>query len=290
MTQLSVHTGGTEILPTNDFRWPDGKRLGVFFRVAFEGWEDGAWPGIGPMGNPLKPGYPDLNAIGFAEYGPRRGIWRALDTLGDCGVKATILVCGVMAERYPDAVRAISDAGHDVVAHSYAMNVMPVYLSEEDERANIRRTADLIEGVTGKRPTGWISPRGTPSPRTARLLIDEGFTWHGDSLNHDLPYVVKFDSGSIVSFSSNMECNDLPLSLRYGNPPSVMVDIFEDWLEYARHFEKGAARIDPTVHSHVFGRPTGMSAFRKILDIATHAEDIWIGTRSEVATLLLKKV
>jgi hypothetical protein len=46
--------------------------------------------------------------------------------------------------------------------------------------------------------------------------------------------------------------------------------------------------MDPTIHSHVYGRPTGMSAFQKIIDIATAADDIWIGTRSEVAELLLQ--
>lgn len=66
-------SGGIEIPLPKDFRWPTGKRLAVFFRVAFEGWSDGHWPGVGPMGNPLKPGFPDLNALGFAEYGHRRG-------------------------------------------------------------------------------------------------------------------------------------------------------------------------------------------------------------------------
>jgi hypothetical protein len=76
MTDLSVHAGATETSLPADFRWPGGKRLAVFFRCAFEGWSDGHWPGVGPMGNPLKPGVPDLNAIGFAEYGHRRGIFR----------------------------------------------------------------------------------------------------------------------------------------------------------------------------------------------------------------------
>lgn len=270
MTRLSVHGGGSEIPLQKNFQWPGRKRIAVFFRVAFEGWSDGAWPGIGPMGNPLRPGYADLNAIGFAEYGPRRGIWRVLETLDHYAVKATVMACGIMAERHPNIVRYISEGGHDIVAHSYAMDIMPVYLKEE-ERANIPRTADLIQSITGKRPTGCISQRSTPSTRTARLLVEEGFTWHGDSLNDDLPYVVKFDAGSIVSFYSNMECNDLPLSLRHGNPPRAMLEIFQDWLEYARKYEKNAPRMDPTIHSHVFGRPAGMSVFRKIIEVAVDA-------------------
>jgi hypothetical protein len=69
-----------------------------------------------------------------------------------------------------------------------------------------------------------------------------------------------------------------------------MLEVFEDWLDYARRYEKGAARMDPTIHSHVFGRPTGMSVFQKIIDVATAADDICIGTRSEVAASLLANV
>ena len=59
------------------WRWPGGKRIAVFFRVAFEWWSDGKWPGIGPMGNPLKAGdvYPGM-ARG-AGCGPRRPARRA---------------------------------------------------------------------------------------------------------------------------------------------------------------------------------------------------------------------
>ncbi|RAI38610.1 polysaccharide deacetylase family protein [Rhodoplanes roseus] len=280
MDQLSVHAGGTEIPLPDNFRWPGGKRLAVFFRVAFEGWSDGHWPGVGPMGNPLKAGFPDLNAMGFAEYGHRRGIFRALETLARNDVKATVMVSGVMAERHPEIVKQIAQAGHDIVAHSYAMDVIPIYLDEAAERANIRRTVDLIVAACGVRPTGWISPRGTPSPNTGRLLAEEGFEWHGDSLNDDLPYGVRFPAGTLVSFSSNMECNDMPLYMRYGNPPSLMVDIFNEWLDWVRSYETGPARLDPTIHSHVFGRPLGMAAFNKIMEIAKAADDIWIGTRS----------
>ena len=63
---LSVHTGGTETPVPANFRWPGGKRIAVIFRMAFEAWSDDHWPGISPMGNPFKAGYPDLNARGWA--------------------------------------------------------------------------------------------------------------------------------------------------------------------------------------------------------------------------------
>lgn len=283
---LDIHAGGKEIPAPADFRWPGGKRIAVFFRVSFEWWSDGKAPGIGPMGNPLKQGVPDLNAVGWAEYGHRRGVHRILDVLARQGVRATINVSGIMAERYPEVVKRMADDGHDVVAHSYTMDVIPVYLSEEEERANIVRNTELLERATGRRPRGWISPRSTPSLRTPRLLAEAGYDWHGDTLNDDLPYLVQYGNRSIVAFPNNTEVNDLPLYMRYGNAPKVMLEIFEDWLACAREREQGAVRMDPAIHTHVFGRPLGMSVYERIIEVAKAAGDVWTGTRSEAATHL----
>lgn len=280
---LSVHAGGTEVMLPPDFRWPGGKRIAVLVRVAFEAWSDDHWPGIGPMGNPLKPGFPDLNARGWAEYAYRRGIFRVLEALARHRVKATVMVCGILAERYPQIVRRIAEAGHEVAAHSYAMDRMAIYLSEEEERRNIRRTAQLIERASGARPVGWINPRGTPSTNTARLLAEEGFEWHGDTLNDDLPYLVRFGRRSIVAIPSTMEVNDLPLAVKHGQPPGVFVENFRQWLAYARRRERGACKTDPTIHAHVFGRPAGIWAFERVLQIARRSRDVWIGTRAQVA-------
>ena len=283
MTHMyDIHAGGKEIHPPENFTWPGNKKIGIVFRMAYEWWSDGHWPGIGPMGNPLKGGIPDLNAIGWAEYGHRRGVHRVLEIFERHHVKASILVCGIMAERYPSEVKAIADLGHDIVAHSYAMDVIPAYLDEKQEVDNIRRTTDLIANVIGTRPKGWISPRSTPSPKTARLLAQEGYKWHSDTLNDDLPYQVDFGDCSIVAVPGTMEVNDLPLFMRHGQPPRAMVEIFEDWLNYVRAWENRAIKIDPTVHAHVFGRPAGAGAFQNILEIATKADDVWIGTRSEM--------
>lgn len=283
---LDVHAGGIEVPAPADFRWPGGKRIAVFFRVACEGWSDGAWPALGPMGNPLKAGSPDLNALGWVEYGMRRGIQRTLEVLRRHDIKTTIFVCGVLAERYPKVLRQIVEEGHDIVAHSYGMDVIPVYMNEDEERANIRRVTKLIEDASGVRPKGWISPRSSPSPRTARLLAEEGYEWHGDTMNDDLPYVVKFGEKSIVAFPGNMEMNDTPLYIRYGNSPRMMLEMYDDWIDYVRRHEKGAARIDPSIHAHVFGRITGIHVFEQLIERVKASEDIWIGTRREAVAHL----
>ena len=134
------------------------------------------------------------------------------------------------------------------------MDVIPCYLTEEEEKANIQHTTELLEKTTGKRPRGWISPRSTPSLRSPRLLAEAGYEWHGDTLNDDLPYLVKFPKHSIVAFPNNTEVNDLPLYMRYGNSPRVYVEIFEDWLEIRAQAGNRASAHGPR-YPHARVRP-----------------------------------
>ncbi|MGE0630099.1 MAG: polysaccharide deacetylase family protein [Lautropia sp.] len=288
MYSSDPHGGARETHLPADFLWPGNKRLGVFFRVAFEWWSDGKWPAIGPMGNPLAGGVVDTNALSFAEYGHRRGIQRVLRAYERHGVRGTFLVSGLVAHQHASIVRDIAQAGHEIVAHSWAMDYVPALMKEEDEIDNIRRTTNAIFEATGERPVGWGSPRGTPSRLTPRLLAMEGYVWHGDTLNDDLPYKVDFGDCSIIAFPSAMEINDLPVYLRHGQSPRQFVELFEDWLDYCRNVEPGAACIYPTIHSHVFCRPLGMSAYEKLLAMAKGADDLWLGTRNEAIAHIRK--
>jgi hypothetical protein len=48
-----------------------------------------------------------------------------------------------------------------------------------------------------------------------------------------------------------------------------------------RERERGPVRMDPAIHTHVFGRQPGLSFYERVLEIAKAADDIWMGTRSE---------
>jgi len=277
-----------EVEAPKNFTWPNGKNCAVTFLIAYEGWSHGKTPGIGPMGNPLPAGHMDTNALSWGEYGARRGIWRILKMLERAGLKTTFMVCGVLAERFPDSVKAIADGGHEIAAHSYAMDVLPVLLDETQERENIARTTELIERACGVRPTGWISPRGTPSLNTARLLMEAGYEWLGDSLGDDLPSLLRAGNAELVNIPFTMEVNDLPLHIRYGNPPRQMLDVFRDTLAYFDRQHDDVAKIDVTIHAHVFGRPAGIWIYEDIVQEAQQAAGIWSGFRHEIAAHLKK--
>ena len=266
--------------------WPGDKRIAVVFNVCLEAWSDGKAPGISPMGNPLPPGVLDNMAISWAAYGTKRGIHRLLDGFARHDAKASVMVSAVLAERTPEAVKAVAEAGHEILSHSYAMDVIPALMNEDEERKNIRRCTSLLETISGQRVRGWISPRGTPSANTARLLAEAGYTWYGDVFDDDLPYVQAFGERRIVAIPLSTDVNDMP-SMKYGNPPRMMLETFEEHLRRIEERREGPVIVDVTSHAHIFGRPHGAYFYEKIVETAASRRDVWIATRLEIAEFVL---
>src|SRR5450631_1495616 len=268
-----------------DWLWPNNKRIAVVFNVCLEQWSDGKAPGISPMGNPLPAGVLDTMAISWAAYGVKRGIYRLLDAFERHRAVASVMVNAVIAERAPEAVKAVADAGHEVLSHSYAMDVIPALLSDADERANIARCTGLLEKASGRKVVGWLSPRGTSRAATPGLLAEAGYTWYGDVFDDDLPYVRTFGGNKIVAIPLGTDVNDMPF-MKYGNAPRTMLDSFTENVAIAR--ETGEVTIiDVTCHAHIFGHPRGAYYYGKIVEAAAADAAVWIGTRAQIARHVL---
>jgi len=265
-----------------DFKWPNNKKTAVVIDVAYECWSDGAYSGIGPMGNVLKPGFVDNNAISWGRYGVLNGVHRILRILEKHNAKASFMTNGVIAELYPQDVNEVFKQGHDIYGHSYAMDIIPTYLDEKAEMENIHRTSDLIHKACGYKPVGWISPRLTGSKKTSELLIDAGYQWHSDCMDDDLPYIEQYANGTIVAIPFTMEINDMPHSVRYGNSPGELVDDFLSTLNWMTSNEPNSSLMNFTAHTHVYGRPAGALVFDKLIEISSKREDIWLTTRQKV--------
>ncbi len=241
--------------------WPEGKPLALSVSVMLEGWTDDSAPGIGPMGNPLKAGVLDLQARSWAEYGPKAGAWRLLDILQKLDVHSVFYVSGILAERYPDLMKAVADAGHAVAAHGWGQNIIPSYQTAEEEARDLQRCVQAIEQGTGHPPRGWLSPRCTPSARTSELLARSGFDWHADFFDSDLPYRYGTQGGAITAVPFTMEVNDMPLYVRYGAEPEAFTRTFErivgNWPLLCLTY----GFLEISLHANLFGRPFGAIEF-----------------------------
>ena len=79
--------------------------------------------------------------------------------LGEYKVPATFFVVGAWVDKYPEEVKRLSEAGHDVMNHS---NTHPYMTSLSSERmvAELNACNDKIEAITGKKPTLFRCPYG----------------------------------------------------------------------------------------------------------------------------------
>lgn len=195
---------------------------------------------------------------------------------------ATFGVNGLVAERFPEAVLAVHDAGHEIAAHSYAQDVIPALLDVPAERANIRRCTEILESLTGVRPTGWMSPRASGTAGTPELLAESGYLWSGDYNDHELPQVIPTSAGPLVTIMHS-ELSDV----RGAAGPRAFLDSHADLLDHLL----GASRpgvFNLTVHAHVGGRPLPSSMFDRILEHVEQARnDVWIATHQQVAEHVL---
>ncbi len=133
-----------------------------------------------------------------------------IDILERYGVKATFFVVGDWVDRYPESVRALHEAGHEVMNHS-AKHPHMAKLTAQKIAAEINGCNDKIEAVTGMRPTLFRCPYGEYDDNVISTVQSLGMTaiqWDTDSLdwkNLTAPEITKrvtgkVQPGSIVLF------------------------------------------------------------------------------------------
>jgi len=272
-----------ERLPTG-LTWPGNRHIAVVFNLAYEMWTSGTTSGVGPMGNVLPDGLFDPNADSYGRYNATEGIPRLVSICERHDVGATLMTSGLVAESYPEQVRAFAAKGHDIVAHGLSQDMVFPTLSASEAEQSILRSTALIQSATGTRPVGWVSPRVTSSPEIHSQLARQGYRWHGDALDADLPYLQSFGEHRILAIPMSVELNDLPHTMRFGRTPAQFVELFRETLAGVKSQPAETVILDIFAHGHCFGRPAAAWAFDEILRICTLDETLWLTTRSEIAS------
>lgn len=111
----------------------------------------------------------------FAPYIPRsdwvnrecrveRNIDRILQLLADTNTRATFFTLGWIAERYPDMVRRIVEAGHELASHGYG-HERAHDQTEEAFFADVKLAKLLLEDLAGQEVKGYRAPSFSISER-----------------------------------------------------------------------------------------------------------------------------
>jgi len=93
-------------------------------------------------------------------------------------IRATFFVVGWIAEKHPQVVRAIVDAGHDIGCHSYwHRNIYD--LSPEEFREDTMRAKTILEELCGRRVVAYRAPSYSITNNSLwalDILAEAGFT------------------------------------------------------------------------------------------------------------------
>jgi peptidoglycan/xylan/chitin deacetylase (PgdA/CDA1 family) len=168
-------------------RWPDGKTAAAAFTFDVDAESAVLWnnESVGAR----------MSVMSHQAYGPLVGIPRILDLLDKHQIASTFFVPGHTADRYPEAIRSIVAAGHEIAHHGY-LHEQPTALTPEEEIDVIDRGLAALADVAGVRPSGYRAPMWDLSWRTPALLADRGFLYDSSLMDSDHPYELAITPGA----------------------------------------------------------------------------------------------
>ncbi len=258
--------------------WPNGKRIAVAVMVLYETWADGKAPSYSVQATSLKSGIPDYASKAWSTYGGRAGIWRIVRMLDGLKVPATFFVNAKCAELYPESIRQIQASNYDIAAHAYTQDQLLSYLTVEEQEQVIKKSLDILESVTGKRPTGWVTPALAFTPETNGLLAQAGVKWHMDVTYTDLPHRIQTGHGAIAGVPTSDFTDNRVLK----SSPNDLMDVYKGTFDYLYESEPGSMLVI-ALHAHFGGRPMIISIFEKIMKYMQSHPDVWWTTHEELA-------
>ncbi len=265
------------------FRWPAGYRAAAAFTFDLD-----AESAI-LVDAPAAAGR--LSVMSHQAYGPRTGVPRLLRILDRRGVRATFFVPGYSAERHPEAVHSIRDAGHEIAHHGYLHEPVATLTPEEEERV-LLRGLDALERVAGVRPTGWRGPMWETSYATVAILARHGFRYDSSLMDADRPYLVaaggEANSPTIVELPIHWGLDDWEQYVYLpGLSGSGLIEspakVYELWsLELDALAADGGVFI-LTNHPFASGRASRAAALERLIEHAQAIEGLWIASLEEIA-------
>ncbi len=222
------------------------------------------------------------------------GTLRLLKMFKKFGLRTTWFIPGHSIETFPQQMKAVVDAGHEVGVHGYS-HENPIAMTPAQEEAILDHCIDLVTRLSGQRPTGYVAPWWEFSPVTNELLLKKGIKYDHSLMHNDHhPYYVRVgDSWTKIDYSKKPEAwmkplvrgqetdlieipanwclDDLPPMMfikkspnSYGfTNPRDIEDMWRAQFDYV-YREYDYAVFPMTIHPDVSGRPHVLMALERL--------------------------
>jgi len=240
------------------------------------------------------------SAISRGEFGAV-ATERLLEMLARWGIESTWFIPGHTIETYPDLVRRVADAGHEIGHHNYC-HENPISLSLDEERRVLDRGIETIRRITGNPPEGFRSPAWDLSPHSLSLLLERGFLYDSSLMGNDYsPYYCRLGDvpakdGPYI-FGREVEMVELPVTWGLDDFPafewlygvnqglSSPSQVYERWagdFDYLCEFV-GAGVYCLTMHPQVIGRGHRLLMLNRLVEHMKESAGVSFSTMAKVA-------
>ena len=269
--------------PADKIAWPEGQRAAA--TLGFDMDAESVVLTVQPSSASR------LSVMSHQAYGPLTGMPRILDLLERREVRATFFCPGFTARRYPDLLRRVRDAGHEIAHHGY-LHESVAGMTPEQEAAMLDRGLEALEKVTGRRPIGYRAPMWEATYSTAGLLLDRGFLYDSSLMDCEMPYELaegpEEDARSLVEIPVHWALDDWE---QYAYLPDVFGSgLIEDpekafsmWRADLVAMHDAGCCFALTNHPFLSGRPARLRVLDRLVGLMQDLPDLWITTAQDIA-------
>ena len=257
---------------------PQGNRIVVWTIVNLEFWDIQK-----PMARQVIPAptgaslLPDVPNWSWHEYGMRVGFWRFHKLYERLGIKPTLSINAKVCQEYPRVAQACRDSGWEFMGHSYQQG--PIH-KEEDQAGMIRKSLDVIQEFTGKRPVGWLGPGLTQTLETPDYLTQEGIQYIGDWVYDDEPTEIQTKNGPLITLPYSIETNDIPvMAVQYHEAAYWTQKCIDSFDCLYQEGEDRAKILAIAIHPYISGQPFRIKYLEKVYDYIAQFDGVlhWNG-------------
>ena len=213
------------------------------------------------------------------------GSMRLLTMFERMGIKTTWFIPGHSIETFPEQMKAVAAAGHEIGIHGYS-HENPIAMTPAQEEEVLDKCIALVEQLSGKRPTGYVAPWWEFSNVSNELLLKKGIKYDHSLMHNDFsPYYVRVGDAwtkidyskkpadwmkplvrgketSLIEIPANWYLDDLPPMMFIKKAPNShgfvnprdIEQMWRDQFDWV-YREMDYAVFPMTIHPDVAGRP-----------------------------------
>ena len=269
----------------NPIPWPNGARCAC--AITFDMDADSLIQVARP-----QDGYDRLYPISMGRYGPTVAIPRILETYRKLGLKQSFFVPGWCMERYPDAVEAILQGGHEIGHHGW-IHEDPVTTRGADQAEAFERAMEAHQRIVGRKPAGYRAPVYNVTQQVIDLMIAHGMQYDSSMMADDIPYLLETSEGALWEMPVHWGTDDWPPFAHYDEigymmpvaSPSRGLSGF--WEEFEAQYEAGGFWM-LIVHPFLTGRLARWREVERRLRHILENFNVWFAPLEEIADYMTR--